>query len=77
MTARCADRAPGTAADRVGGTGIRTHPPSDGADARLLTAVLYGAFFLLLGGAFARFPLNHPARPVRRGSPPSPTCHLL
>ncbi|MFE3269284.1 hypothetical protein [Streptomyces sp. NPDC059215] len=59
MTAPCADRAPGTAADRVGGTGICTDPPSDGADARLLTAVLHGAFFLLLGGALARFPLNH------------------
>ncbi|MER6438550.1 sensor histidine kinase [Streptomyces sp. NPDC001185] len=65
--ARGADRAPGTDPDRLGGTGTRTDPPSDGAharsdgaDARLLTAVLHAAFFLLLGGALARFLLHHP-----------------
>ncbi|MFE4552305.1 sensor histidine kinase [Streptomyces sp. NPDC056785] len=57
---RLGDTGTHTDTHRLGGTGTRTDPPSDGPDARLFTAVLHAAFFLLLGGALARFLLHHP-----------------
>ncbi|MFJ5269734.1 sensor histidine kinase [Streptomyces sp. NPDC088358] len=53
------DEVRGTDVNRSGDTGPRTVPPH-GADTPLLGAVLHTAFFLLLGGALARFLLHHP-----------------
>lgn len=44
------------------GNGNRSHEP-DTVDTRWLGAVMHAAFFLLLGGALARFLLRHPGEP--------------
>lgn len=54
-----ADRADGAGAVRSGGDDERTDPRY-AADTRLLGVVMHVAFFLLLGGALARFLLRHP-----------------
>ncbi|MFG3144008.1 sensor histidine kinase [Streptomyces sp. NPDC048243] len=54
-----ADRADGAGAVRSGGADERTDPRY-AADTRLLGVVMHVAFFLLLGGALARFLLRHP-----------------
>ncbi len=54
-----ADRADRADAVRSGGADERTDPRY-AADTRLLAVVMHVAFFLLLGGALARFLLRHP-----------------
>ncbi|MFD6922243.1 sensor histidine kinase [Streptomyces sp. NPDC059944] len=54
-----ADRADGPGEVRSGGADERTDPRY-AADTRLLGVVMHVAFFLLLGGALARFLLRHP-----------------